>query len=70
MNRNVIAHIADYDSLDCLFQSFKKHEKTIPAVIQKIIEYAIYVPSRVLDVLRLKPIPSFKILSLDYLNTL
>lgn len=43
MNRMVLADIADYDSLECLYHSFKKHEKSIPSALQKIIKDPIYV---------------------------
>ncbi|HKQ21290.1 MAG TPA: hypothetical protein VJS91_04575 [Nitrososphaeraceae archaeon] len=42
-NRDVSIDIADYDALDCLIQSFKKHENSIPLITKQLIHHTIHV---------------------------
>lgn len=43
VNRNVSIDTTDYDALDCLLLSFKKHENEMPNITQKILQHALHV---------------------------
>jgi len=43
MDRNVQMYASDYDALECLIRSLKKHEEGMGEITQKIIHHAIHV---------------------------